>query len=159
MTTSQRFEEGPYLSAAIICEKVLVEKDGIKSAIRIIDRVTRQAIGPNPPHEMEPFDYETTLLLRLKSGRARGTYPLEIQLIKPSSESAVPLKQTILFEGEEDRGIDIVANMKIKFDLTGIYWFNIILNDVRLTRIPFRVIYLPQVRQIGASSGGPPPAQ
>ena len=159
MVTPQTFQEGPYLSAAIICEKVMVEQDGVKSAIRIIDRVIRQAIGPNPPQEMEPFEYDATLLLRFKSGRARGTYPLEIQLIKPSGESATPLKQTILFEGEEDRGMDIVTNMKIKFDLTGIYWFNILLNDVCLTRIPFRVVYLPQVRRMSAPSGGPPPAQ
>lgn len=159
MVKAQRFEEGPYLSAAILCEKVLVEQDGVKSVVRIIDRVIRQAIGPNPPQEMEPFDYEATLLIRFKSGRARGTYPLEIQLIKPSSESAMPLKQTILFEGEEDRGMDIVANMKIKFDLAGIYWFNIVLNDVCLTRIPFRVVYLPQVRRMSAPSGGQPPAQ
>jgi hypothetical protein len=159
MTSQQRPEEGPFLSAALICEKVLQESNGVKSAIRIIDRITHQAVGPNPPQEMEPFDYKATLLLRFKSGRARGTYPLEIQLVKPSGESTTPLRQTILFEGEEDRGMDIVANMSIRFDLTGIYWFNIILNNVQLTRIPFRVIYLPQVRQMSAPSGGPPPVQ
>ncbi len=152
MVTSQTFQEGPYLLAAIICEKILVEQGGVKSAIRIIDRVTRTAVGPHPPQEMEPFDHEMTLLIKFKSGRARGTYPLEIQLVKPSGESPTPVRQTILFEGEDDRGIDIVTNMRIKFDQTGIYWFNIILNDVRLTRIPFRVIYLPQVRQKSAAS-------
>ena len=158
MTTSQRFEEGPYLSAALICEKVMEERDGVKSVIRIIDRVTRTAVGPHPPQEMEPFDYEMAMLIKFKSGRARGTYPLEIQLVKPSGESPTPVRQTILFEGEDDRGIDIVTNMRIRFDQTGIYWFNIILNSVRLTRIPFRVIYLPQVREMSAPSGGPPPA-
>jgi len=155
VVTSQTFQEGPYLLAAIICEKVLVERDGVKSAIRIIDRVTRQAVGPSPPPEMEPFDYEMTLLIRFKSGRARGTFNLEIQLVKPSGESPTPMSRTILFEGEEDRGSDIVANMRIKFDQIGIYWFNIILNGVRLTRIPFRVVYLPQVRQTSAASGPP----
>ena len=159
MVTSQPFQEGPYLSAAIICEKVLVEQDGVKSAIRIVDRVTRQTVGPNPPQEMEPFDYDMTMLIRFKSGRARGNYPLEIQLVKPSGESPTPFRQTILLEGEEDRGMDIVTNMRIRFDQAGIYWFNIILDEVRLTRIPFRVIYLPQIRQMSAPSGGPPPAQ
>lgn len=37
---------GPFLSAALLCEKVLVEQDGIKSAIRIIDRVTHAVLGP-----------------------------------------------------------------------------------------------------------------
>ena len=52
------FEQGPYLSAAFFCEKVLVEQDGVKSAIRIVDRVTRTVVHPNPPPEMEPFDYD-----------------------------------------------------------------------------------------------------
>jgi hypothetical protein len=146
MATSQSFEEGPYLSAALVCEKVLEERNGVKSVIRIIDRVTHQAVGPNPPQEMVPFDYEMAMLIRFKSGRARGTYPLEIQLIKPSGESAPPMRRNILFEGEDDRGLDIVVNMKLKFDQIGIYWFNIDLNNVNITRLPFRVVYLPQIR-------------
>lgn len=159
MTTTIPFEDGPYLSAAILCEKVLVEQDGVKSAIRIIDRVTHTVVSPTPPARMEPFDYEVTLLIKIKSGWARGAFPLRVILVKPSGESPAPLQQTIYFEGEEDRGVDVIANMRIKFDLTGIYWFEIYLKDVRLTRIPFRVIYMPQVRQIHGPSGSPPPAQ
>ena len=66
----QILRRGPYLSAAFLCEKVLEEKDGVKSAIRIIDRVTRTAVGPNPPMEMEPFQYNIVLLLKFKSGLA-----------------------------------------------------------------------------------------
>lgn len=159
MITSQSFEEGPYLSAALVCEKVLEERNGAKSVIRIIDRVTRQAVGTNPPQEMEPFDYAMAMLIRFKSGRARGTYPLEIQLVKPSGESAPPMRRNILFEGEDDRGLDIVVNMRFRFEQTGIYWFNLILNNVRLTRIPFRVTYLPQVTQTSAGTGDLPPGQ
>lgn len=159
MTTEPPFERGPFLLCAITCEKVLEEKDGVKSAIRMVDRITRAVIGPSPPKEMEPFDRELTLLIRLKSGSARGAYPLEVRLVKPSGESPPPLLQTVYFEGEEDRGIDIVANMRIKFDMTGVYWFHVYLDGVRLTQIPLRIIYMPQFRQIHASSGGPPPDQ
>lgn len=158
MATNISFERGPYLSAAFVCEKVLEERGGVKSAIRIIDRVTRTVIDPSPPEAMEPFDYDATLLLKLKSGWARGSFPLEVRLVKPSGENPPPLQQTVYFEGEEDRGIDIVVNMRIKFDVTGIYWFQVYLRDVCLTRIPLRVIYMPQVRQIHRPSGGLPPA-
>ena len=159
MTTSETFQQGPYLSAALLCEKVLVEQDGAKSAIRIIDRVTHTVVGPSPPEEMEPFDYNLVLLIKLKSGRARGVMPLRVTLAKPSGESPTPMQQNVYFEGEEDRGIDIVGQIRIRFDQTGIYWFKIYLNDVLLTQIPFRVIYMPQVKQIHGPSGGPPPAQ
>jgi hypothetical protein len=158
MTTALPFENGPYLLAAFICEKILEERDGVKSAIRIVDRVMRTVVGPSPPKEMEAFDYDLTLLIRMTSGMARGPYTLEVRLVKPSGESPPPLMQTVHFEGEEDRGIDVVVGMRIKLDMTGVYWFQIRLDEVRLTQIPLRVIYIPQVRQIRGSSGPPPSA-
>ena len=156
MTTSTSFKRGPFLTAAFLCEKLLEEKDGVKSAIRIIDRVTHTVVAPNPPKEMEPFDYDLTLFINLKSGEQRGPLPLRITLVKPSSESQAPLEQTVVFEGEEDRGVHVVGKMRIKFDMPGIYWFHIHLKDVCLTKIPLRVIYVPQVRRIQDPRGGPP---
>ena len=157
MTTTTPFEQGPYLSAALLCEKVLTEQDGVKLAIRIIDRVTRTVAGPSPPEDMAPFDYEVTLLLRLKSGRARGGKPLRIVLVKPSGGSSTPLHQTISFEGEDDRGWDVVVNMRIRIEEPSVYWFQVYLDDVRLTQVPLRVVY--QVRRIHGPTGGPPPTQ
>lgn len=151
--SAQERRDGPYLSAALLCEKVLVEQDGVKSAIRIIDRVTRTVAGPAPPQEMEPFDHALTLLLILKAGWARGSFPLQITLIKPSGESPAPFQQTIHFEGEEDRGVDVLVNLKISLELSGIYWLEIHLSEQLLTRVPFRVIYLPQVTQTHGSGG------
>jgi hypothetical protein len=148
----KQFERGPYLSAALLCEKVLDEKDGVKSAIRIIDRVTRTYIGPNPPVEMEPFDYNVVLLIKFKSGWARGVHTVKIQTAKPSGELAPEIINSVLFEGEEDRGIDIVGNLIIRLDQTGIYWIYVYLNDIRITQIPLRVTYMPQVRQLRGGS-------
>jgi len=147
VTNSRQFEQGPYLSAAILCEKVLVEQDTVKSAIRIIDRINRSAVGSQPPSEMEPFEYELVLLLKFKSGRARGVHAVKIQPAKPSGELMQEVINNVLFEGEEDRGVDIVAHMVFKFDQTGIYWIHIYLNDVHITQIPLRITYIPQVMQ------------
>ena len=146
---------GPYLSAAFLCEKVLIEQDGVKSAIRIIDRVIRTVAGLSPPKQMEPFDYSISMLIKLKAGWARGSYPLRITLVKPSGESPPAIQQTVHFEGEEDRGVDIVTNIVLRLEMTGIYWFEVYLEDVLLTRIPFRVVYLPQVSQTRAPGGDP----
>ena len=157
MTTSGVDSGGPYLSAAFFCEKLLVEQDGVKSAIRIIDRVTRTVAGLAPPAEMEPFNYDIFLFLRFKSGRARGTKTLEIQPVKPSGEAMPSTRRTILFEGEDDRGVDSIGRIILKLDQVGIYWFNIALDGVRITRVPFRVIYMPQVMSAPSQTGAPPP--
>ena len=144
------FESGPYLSAAFLCEKVLKEENGVKSAIRIVDRVTRTVVLPQPPQTMEPFDYQIFLFLRFKSGSARGPMSLKVRIIKPSGESPTPIEQTINLEGEDDRGIDIVGNMNLKLELAGLYWFDVFLDGDRITRIPLKIVYLPQVRQTGS---------
>ena len=151
------FEDGPFLSVACICEKVLVEQDGVKSVIRVIDRLIHTVAGPQPPEDLEPFEHDMTLLIKLKSGSARGVYPIEVRLIKPSGESPPPFSQSVMFEGEEDRGVDIIMRMKIIFDMAGVYWFEIDLKGTRLTRLPFRVVYMPQVMQIGGPSGDQKP--
>jgi hypothetical protein len=138
------FEGGPYLSAALLCEKVLAEAEGVKSAIRIIDRITRTAVGPEPPEQMKPFTHQLYFLVRLKSGSARGPKNLEIRLTKPSGESPPSARQTVNFEGEDDRGLDVVAEMQMELDQVGLYWFDVYLDNERLTRVPLRVVYLRQ---------------
>ncbi len=156
MTTHPRpFEHGPYLSAAMLCEKVLVEQDTVKSAIRIIDRINRTATGPEPPSEMVPFDYELQLLLKFKAGRARGVHTVKIQCAKPSGELLPEVFNSVVFEGEEDRGVDVIGMMQFRFDQTGIYWIHIYLNDVQITQIPLRVTYIPQIRQVRQAGDNP----
>ena len=150
MSEGNSFARGPYFLAALLCEKVLNEADGVKSVIRIIDRVTRTVIGPDPPAEMEPFDYDLNLFARFKSGETgRGGYKLKLSVEKPSKEITRVGDQTIFFEGEEDRGVDVIVSVRIKFEMQGIYWFHLYLNDVPLTKVPLRVLYLPQATQPG----------
>lgn len=139
-------ELGPYLSAAFICEKVLREQDGVMSAIRIIDRLTHAPPGPDV---MEPFPFQFALVLSFKSGEALGTYQLSIQPIKPGTNEKMPAAvYPVNFEMPADRGVAMCAAMQIVFDVPGLWWFDIYLSGEgkvrRVTRVPFRIIYLPQ---------------
>jgi hypothetical protein len=61
---------GPYLNAALLCEKVLHEKDEVLSVMRIIDRIIVQAlsVGGPVPDSLPPSVASFHLLLVLKSG-------------------------------------------------------------------------------------------
>lgn len=142
------FSQGPFLSAAFLCEKVLQEKDGVTSVIRIVDRINRAVIGPELKTEMEPFDHNLFLYLTFKAGKARGPMELNIRLEDPSGASKSPLTQTVNFEGDDERGVNIVADFRLRIQLPGLHWFDIFLDRVRVTRIPLRVLYSPQIRQI-----------
>ncbi len=49
------FEQGPYLTVAALCDKALQEKDGVISLIRVVDKLTSSAVGPDAPEQMPPF--------------------------------------------------------------------------------------------------------
>ena len=156
MAVNEPEDKGPFLQAAFLCEKLLTEIDGVKSAIRIVDRVTRQAIGPQPPEEMEPFNHSLVLFIRLKRGWTTGRHTVLVYMVKPSGETPAPYRQDIYFEGEEDWGVDLEINMNIKVDQVGIYWFKIIFNNIQMTRIPLRVIYMPRIIQMQPVPVEPP---
>lgn len=157
-TTNTPDELGPYLNAAFICERVLQERDGVMSAIRIIDRLTHTMPGADVA-VMDPFHYQFTLLLGFKSGEALGNYQISIQPIRPEGNvKMTPAVYTVNFEAPADRGVGVCANMQIQFDAPGLWWFDIYLTELsglrrirRVTRIPLRIIYLPQTGQTSAS--------
>jgi hypothetical protein len=137
------FEDGPYIQVAAFCERALEEKDGVLSLIRVVDRVTHTIAGPGASAEMQPFPYQMTLVLSLKTGHARGGYNLRIVREVPSGirEEAQAPSFRIHFEGEGDRGHNLIVRMALTFEQEGLYWFDVFLEDQLLTRMPFRVVY------------------
>ena len=142
----EQFSQGPYLAAAFLCENILMEADGVASAIRIVDRINHTVALPEPPAQMEPFDYQLTLYVSFKAGSARGPMPLEVRMEKPSGESQNPFRATVNFEGDDERGVNVVATMRMRLEMPGLHWFNVSLDGHRVTRIPLRVVYIPQIR-------------
>ena len=147
MTQEIPFSQGPYLAAAFLCETILQENDGRHSIIRIIDRINRQAIGTAPPKTMEPFDYSIDLYISFKRGSARGPMMMRVRLEKPDATSDQIFARELTFEGDAERGVNHVAHLRLGLGMTGLYWFDVILADQRVTRIPMRVAYSRDIRQ------------
>jgi hypothetical protein len=135
-----QFEQGPYIQVATLCEQVLEEKTGMLSLIRIIDTITHTEARPDAPEDMPPITYPMKMVIKVKSGRARGRHDLKIVPELPSGETKSPLTRSIQMEGEE-RGANNIINMLFTFTIEGLYWFNIYLDDSLVTRIPMRIKY------------------
>lgn len=128
---------GPHLTAALICERVLNEQDGVSSVIRMIDRVFFAA-----DEDGEPIDpkYPFMLFVNFKSGSARGSYTIGIEMEKPSGERLPLLTAPVLLEGEE-RGVNLILQVMFEPDQQGLYWYDVLFQGNRVTRIPLRVVY------------------
>jgi hypothetical protein len=145
-------ETGPHLQVAAFCERSLQEADGVLSLIRLIDRVTHVATGPDVPDEMPPVTINTTLVVVLKADRARGRHTLRIRPEDPAGMRLPALEVQVLLEGEE-RGVQLVQPLAFEARREGLYWFDVLLDDTLLTRMPLRVVYQPQ------RTGAPPGAR
>ncbi len=134
------FDQGPYLQMAVFCEKVLQERDGVISVIRVVDRINRTASGPDAPEAMPPFDYQMTAVITLKSGRARGGVQVEIEPEMPSGLRKPRIAMTAQMEGSE-RGQNLIMNIQMRFDEPGVYWFSVYIDGRLTTKMPFDVRY------------------
>jgi hypothetical protein len=128
---------GPHLQTALFCERVLQERDGVVSAIRVIDRVFFRT---DPDGQPITRQHPITLLITFKAGSARGSYTVKVEREKPSGERAPVLQAPVFFEGEE-RGVNLVVDTAFEPDQQGLYWFDVFFEDARVTRIPLRAIY------------------
>jgi len=133
-------DSGPYLNAALLCEKILQEQDGTLSVIRMIDRITLTAPASSSPEALPPLTFSCNLLLAFKSGSAKGKSTVKLKIETPSGIKLPEQLLPVLFEGD-DRGVNLNLALNIVIDQEGVYWFEILLEDEFLTRVPLRVLY------------------
>jgi len=130
---------GPYLQAAVFTERVLHERDGVLSLVRIVDRLGRFGGGTFVLLLPEGATAKVTLVVMLKSGDARGRHRLTIRPELPSGLRSEPRGFDVLFEGE-DRGVNVIVDLDVAL-MEGLHWFIVTLGDVELTRVPLRIAY------------------
>ena len=46
----------------------------------------------------------------------------------------------VLFEGD-DRGVNLIIAFNMVIDQEGVYWFDVMLDERLLTRVPLRILY------------------
>ena len=134
------FERGPYIAAATFCEQVLQEASGVLSLIRLVDRITTTASGPEPPLEMPTTQLNLTLAIAMKSGDVRGSHPVRITPQLPSGETLAPITLSVHLEGN-NRGQNLLSQMNMPLEMPGVYWFLIHFDDLLMTKVPLEVIY------------------
>lgn len=132
------FAGGPYLAGALFCEKVLRESDGVVSLIRVVDRWTVRGSTEVMPQTL----IQCTLVIMMKSGSFRGSGQLTLTPTAPSGKIMASIHLPVIFEGDDDRGIAVVAPMGFPAEESGVYWFDLVVEGQSFTRLPLRVQYL-----------------
>jgi hypothetical protein len=120
------------------------------SLIRILDRWFFNGTTP----EMPPSVLQTTLVVMFKSGNMKSQATVKIRPVSPSKKELPSIEIPVLFEGDE-RGVTIVLPVVMQIQESGLYWFDVLVDEQIFTRIPLRVVYQKAPGMTGTPPAGP----
>jgi hypothetical protein len=126
---------------AFVCERILEERDGTLTAIRIVDNVQFPA-GTTPTADLY-------VVVIAKSQSHAIDRKLHVALETPSGKkTAVSENQTIVF-GPEDtptllKGTQVVIKLTMKASEAGVYWLHVNIDQEFATKVPITFTPLPQ---------------
>jgi len=139
----------PSLRISVLCEKVLEEKDGSLSLIRLIDRLVITAEGTDVPKKLPTGQIALTALMSWINGL--GNYEARIRIDFPDGNSFD--SPTLPFYLDSlDKVHNQIVRLVIPVKCQGVYWFNFMLGDEIKSKIPLRVIY--QRKQLSQAQTG-----
>src|SRR5438067_13911767 len=89
---------------------------------------------------MPPLLINAWAVIMIKAGQARGRQTLKLRPEAPSGFQLPEVSLPVLLEGE-DRGVHAILSLSFQAASEGLYWFDALLEDRLLTRLPLRVVY------------------
>lgn len=147
------YDTGPFVVLAVFCEQAIEDKSGVLTLIRIIDQVTIQASGPGAPQELPVGSaFNTTLVIGLKAGQARGKQIVQVTFEHPDGTRHPSPEIPIHFSGGDHQGTNLNLKTGVGLSDTGTYWAEISVNGRPVTRSPLEVRYEVTPLQIQAGS-------
>lgn len=132
--------KGPYLLMAVLCQRADQDQYGSFNVINILEQLIVGSDDPNAPVEFPGFRLESQLVVSLASGDRRGDGVISIEPIDPALNRLEPVSQEVRFSGEDHR-VTIVSNVSLDVEHTGVYWFNVKLDDETISWVPLRIGY------------------
>jgi len=134
--------ERPFLAAAFLCEKVLIEKDEVPTAVRIIDTIY-VSIPANLPAGAKPVIQLTVFVSFKKAspGVEPERHQAALRLRSPSGREHPPLPANdFFFKAAELAGANLIVNMSLAVEEFGLFWLDISVDDQLMTQVPFRLL-------------------
>jgi hypothetical protein len=137
---ADREPDGPFLVAALLCERVIEEKDGSVSAIRVVDEIRLDLETPEPGAVQVVVPLSLALLVAIRSAEIDRMYELSITLRTPSGKRRRLSPPGRLQPRGSVAGANFIAKMQFATNEEGTHYFDIELDNRFLTRVPLNVV-------------------
>jgi hypothetical protein len=139
---SSNLSRGPYVQAALLCERVVQESGGRVTIVRLLDRVVVRTAVAASPAQIRPTIVSCHAVVILKTGSRPGNYKLRLVLTSPTKRKLREFSVDINLPDEEDKGVNIVMPIQFEAKEEGVYWFEVRLDgeELPLTKTSLRLV-------------------
>lgn len=131
--------DGPYLNMALICERVITDVSGSLGLIDVLEGLKYHP-SPDDSGQLLPARVQVKLVIRLVAGGARGKHTIRLRPETPAGMNLPEFAMPVFFEGDR-HAVTTIADVPFTAEHEGIYWFDVFLDERRLTRIPLQILY------------------
>lgn len=149
--------QGPFITAALFCERVLSEKDDVPTLVRIVDQFTAD-ISDDDPTGMVLV--EATMFIAIKSGGYIGPVAFHVERVSPNDSRDINPGDQFDFTHPE-QGARITMDVRIAARTSGTHWFEVFANGHLLTRTPIVIVVNRAAKntdaRVEADQAPPPP--
>jgi hypothetical protein len=129
---------GPYVSATLIAEKILLEPDGASTIVRIVDRVGVDPVVVNQPMGTV-IGLNLIILAAFRAGGFKGKSKVMIVHETPSGKTEAIGMSELQFDGTAAQTVNAQGPVVLKWEGAGQYWYNILLENKFVSRLPLLV--------------------
>lgn len=152
---AQVLGSGMQIRSAGIFERLIEEKSGSISGLKMIERVTMMYAGPpellEQPDAVPTMAFETNLLVTL-DGLPEGGVDFRIEVRRPSKSEPEPLP-TVEIEGNPPLHRATVKgeiSLVVATQDEGLVWFDLYVNDALIANVPLLVEIDDSLRSLSA---------
>jgi hypothetical protein len=132
----------PISADLLICEKVLIEGDGVMSAIRLVD-IFYVSKAPDIPMERQGAQMSVLGMIKVEIGDLEE-HEIEVRLVRPSGESStIGEPQKVRMEPKEPSspgGFNFVAPLGVIAKEMGVHYFVLMFDGQEVTRALFTLV-------------------
>lgn len=150
-------QDKPFVTAAFICERVLLETDKVVSVVRIVDTFYAPPIPPQMPKDFLPtFGFTVYVIVkRFRPETALVKHEAKLVLHTPSGKppkleqvngATVDFQDPVMpftFQATEPDAavaVNLVVRVNLPVGEYGNYWFELLIDGESAIPIPFRLL-------------------
>jgi hypothetical protein len=129
------------LNAALICERVLEERDGTLSIIRIAERLAVD-VTRLPSEGNEPFVHVPGVLVLVfkRDSEAATEHRIHVRGTDPSGREILNVAAPLRIAAGAGRGADLIIRLSFPVSSEGLHWVDVAADEHLLTRVPIEVV-------------------